>query len=175
MTQSNSKNSYFNAASKLAIVSMVSFAVFFSCKNKEEKHDKNDMEEPMSEQTNREEIASTSQLEMGCYMYKREDNMVNFEITKNENPVEGNLTYALAKKDKNTGTFRGEINEGKLVGIYTFMSEGVQSKRQVAYLLKDKRLIEADGELNDDGNMFKDLKTVSYTSEMSLNKTDCQQ
>ncbi len=169
MTQSNSKNSYFNAASKLAVVLMLSFAVFFSCKNNEEK-----VGETMIEERVKEEAVMTPTLEKGCYIYNANGTMVNLEITKTDNPVEGNLTYAFAEKDKNTGTFSGNMNEGKLIGTYTFQSEGVESKRQIAYMLKDNQLVEGFGELNEDGTMFKDANSVNYSSTMPLTKTDCQ-
>ncbi len=170
MTQSNSKNSYFNAASKLAVVLTLSFAVFFSCKNKEEKADETMIEEPL-----KEEMVMTPTLEKGCYTYNANGSMVNLEITKTENPVEGNLTYALVEKDKNTGTFSGNMNNGKLIGTYTFQSEGVESKRQIAYMLIDNQLVEGFGELNEDGTMFKDANSVNFSSTMPLTKTDCQQ
>ncbi|KKN46648.1 hypothetical protein LCGC14_0671010 [marine sediment metagenome] len=89
--------------------------------------------------------------------------------------MEANLTYALAEKDKNTGTYKGEFNDGKLIGTYTFQSEGVESKRQVAFMLSDDQLIEGYGELNEDGSLFKDVNTVNYSSTMPLSKTDCAQ
>ncbi len=87
--------------------------------------------------------------------------------------MEANLTYAYAEKDKNTGTFTGEFNDGKLVGTYTFQSEGVESKRQVAFMLKDNQLVEGYGELNEDGTIFKDVNSVNYSSTMPLTKMDC--
>lgn len=128
------------------------------------------MEEPMEE-----EMVMTPTLEKGCYIYNANGSMVNLEITKTDNPVEGNLIYALAEKDKNTGTFNGQFNDGKLVGTYTFQSEGIESKRQVAFMLKDHQLVEGYGELNEDGTMFKDVNSVSYSSTMPLTKTDCTQ
>ncbi len=136
---------------------------------------KTNKEEPLEqdEQTVSNDATTVSTLETGCYTFKRAGTLINFEITKNQNPVEGTLMYAISGKDKNTGAFRGKLVDDKLVGMYTFMSEGVQSERQVAFLLKGKRLVEGDGQLNDEGNRFNDLNTVSYSSETPLNKADC--
>ncbi|MEO6346758.1 MAG: hypothetical protein ABIO60_02510 [Aquaticitalea sp.] len=164
------KNSYITSTSKIAIVMTLFFVALFSCKNKEQKPDDTMMEEPMEE-----EMVMAPTLEKGCYMYNENGSMVNLEITKTDNPVEGSLIYALAEKDKNTGTFRGQFNDGKLVGTYTFQSEGKESKRQVAYMLKDNQLVEGYGELNADGTMFKDVNSVNYSSTMPLTKTDCNQ
>lgn len=97
------------------------------------------------------------------------------EITKGDNPVEGNLSCAFTEKDKNTGTFRGEFNEGKLVGNYTFQSERKESTRHVAFMRKDNQLVEDSGELNECGTMFKDVNSINYSSKMPLTKTDCNQ
>ncbi len=168
MTHSNSKNSYFISTSKKAILLTFVAISFFNCKNKEKKADDTMMEEPMEE-----EMVMAPTLEKTCYMYNENGSMVNLEITKSDNPVEGKLTYKLTEKDKNTGTFKGEFNDNKLVGTYTFQSEGKESKRQVAFMLKDNQLVEGYGELNEDGTMFKDVKTANYSSTMPLTKTDC--
>lgn len=170
MTHSKSKISHFNSTSKMVALLMLVSIAFSSCKNKEEKVDDTMMEEPVEE-----EMVMTPSLEKGCYMYNENGSMVNLKITKTDNPVEGNLTYALAEKDKNTGTFSGNINDGKLVGTYTFQSEGVESKRQIAFMLKDNQLVEGYGEMNEDGTMFKDANALNYSSTMPLIKTDCTQ
>lgn len=168
MTHSNSKHSYFNSTGKMVIIMMLFSVAFFSCKNKEEKPDDTIMEESVEK-----EMAMTPTLEKGCYIYSENGSMVNLEITKNDNPVAGNLTYAYAEKDKNTGTFNGQFNDGKLVATYTFQSEGKESKRQIAFMLKDNQLVEGYGDLNEDGTMFKDVNLVNYSSTMPLTKTDC--
>lgn len=169
MTHSNSNNSYIISMNKKVILVAFVAVAFFSCKNKEEKFNETIVEE----ETVVGEVVPT--LEKGCYTYNQNDNMVNLEITKNNNPVEGNLSYAFAEKDKNTGSFTGQFNDGKLVGVYTFQSEGKESKRQVAFMLNDNQLIEGYGEMNEDGTMFKDANAIDYSSTMPLSKTDCEQ
>ncbi|MDC7999846.1 hypothetical protein POV26_02255 [Aequorivita todarodis] len=145
MKPSNSNNSHIISASKKLILLTFVTLAFFSCKNKEEKPN----EVIVEEETVVEEAMPS--LEIGCYTYNQNGNTVNLEITKNDNPVEGNLSYAFAEKDKNTGTFTGEFNDRKLIGTYTFQSEGKEGKRQVAFMLKDGQLVEGYGELNEDG------------------------
>ncbi|MDD7886099.1 hypothetical protein [Flavivirga sp. 57AJ16] len=67
----------------------------------------------------------------------------------------------------------GKLNGDTLFGEYTFMSEGIESKREVAFLIKDHQLIEGYGELNEDRTAFVDKNNISYTSTMPLTKTDC--
>ncbi|WP_157491932.1 hypothetical protein [Gelidibacter mesophilus] len=165
-----SKNSHCISVSiKLMLLTFISLTLF-TCKNKEEKLNKMVTEESIVE-----EVVITPTLEKGCYTYHENGSMVSMEITKADNPVEGNLTYAFAEKDKNTGTFKGEFNDGKLVADYTFQSEGKESTRQVAFMLKDNQLVEGYGELNENGTMFKDVNFIDYSSTTPLTKTDCKQ
>ncbi len=112
-------------------------------------------------------------LQKGCYTYDADGNTVNFEITDTGNPVLGNLSYAYSGKDSNTGTFKGHLENDKLIGDYTFLSESVESTRQVAFQVKGDKLIEGYGELNEDGTTFKDSNAINYSSTTPLTKTDC--
>ncbi|MCX2681674.1 hypothetical protein OOZ15_17105 [Galbibacter sp. EGI 63066] len=154
---------------KLIILSLLAIS-FTSCKNKTAKEEQNTPEE-------KEAVAiekPSSLLEMGCYAYNdNNNNAVNLEITSLENGVTGKLTYALDGKDSNSGTFNGELKNDKLFGIYTFISEGIESKRDIAFLIKDNQLIEGYGELSESGTAFVDKSNINYTSTMPLTKTDC--
>lgn len=112
-------------------------------------------------------------LQKGCYTYDTDGSMVNFEIIEIGDSVIGNLSYAFSGKDTNTGTFKGHLKNDKLIGDYTFQSEGSESVRQVAFQVKGDQLIEGYGELNEAGTAFKDTNSISYSSTMPLTKTDC--
>ena len=150
------------------IIFLFIVAVFFlSCKNQEEKSN------PDIVKDTAEEVVAEPVVDLGCYTYNENGTLITLEITRNENPVEGNLTYALSEKDKNTGTFTGEFNDGKLLGMYTFQSEGKESRREIAFLFEDSQFIEGYGEMNEDGTTFKNIKAINYSSIMPLNKADC--
>jgi len=112
-------------------------------------------------------------LKKGCYRFDEKETTIIFEVTEIGKSVEGNLTYALSGKDKNTGMFKGLLKDDKLIGVYTFESEGAESSREVAFMVKDGRLIEGNGELTDGGTAFKDPDAINYSSKMPLAKTDC--
>lgn len=151
---------------KLIILSIIAFA-FTSCKNNEEsKVSAEETETVIAEQP-------ASLLQTGCYSYNAGNNAINFEVTGLGDEITGTLIYALDGKDTNTGTFKGQLSDDKLFGIYTFMSEGVESTREVAFMVKDDQLIEGYGELNESGNAFTDKNDISYNSAMPLTKTDC--
>lgn len=153
---------------------MKKFALLFftaltmlNCKNKEEK----------TENTNPKEVTTEEkaipQLGLGCYIFKDDKNNISLEITENENEIKGNLTYTIAEKDKNSGNFTGKLNDGILIGKYTFQSEGKESTREVAFKVEGDKLIEGYGDLNEDGTSFKDASNLNFTSKMPLTKTDC--
>lgn len=104
---------------KLIILSFITLAIS-SCKNNDENKKSTD-----DETQSITEKESTSSLETGCYSYNDGKSIINFEITKTGNQINGNLTYELDEKDSNKGTFTGNTSNDKLFGIYTFESEGV--------------------------------------------------
>lgn len=112
-------------------------------------------------------------LETGCYRYSNDGNDIQIKITAVNENVTGNLKIAYSEKDANQGKFFGTLNGDKLIGTYTFNSEGKESSREVAFLVKDNQLFEGFGDLNQDGTKFKDVNSIKYTSTMPLTKVDC--
>ncbi len=151
---------------KLIVLSFVALTML-NCKNKEQKteNSNSDLQEAAKD--------TTTTLDLGCYVFNDGKNTVSIEITENGKEIKGNLTYALAEKDENSGNFTGELREGILIANYTFQSEGKETIRQVAFKVDGDKLIEGYGELNNEGTAFKDLKNINFTSKMPLIKTDC--
>lgn len=112
-------------------------------------------------------------LEVGCYEYHRNGNDIYFKIIEVNDTVRGDLNIAYAEKDANKGTFMGKLNGNKLIGTYTFNSEGLESSREVAFLVKEHQLIEGYGEMDETGTKFKDINAIEFNSNMPLIKTDC--
>ena len=138
-----------------------------NCKNKEEKPENTTPREVVPEET----LLPT--LDLGCYVFNDEKNNISLEITENGSEIKGLLNYSLSEKDKNTGKFTGKLNDGILIGKYTFQSEGTESTREVAFKVEGKNLIEGYGDLNEDGTKFKDISNLNFSSTMPLTKTDC--
>jgi hypothetical protein len=152
---------------KLIILSLL-IIVFSSCKNDNKK-----VQETSAEKDVVTTESSSSLLQLGCYSYNANNNAINLEITNLDNGVKGELTYAYDGKDSNSGSINGTIEGDKLFAEYTFMSEGVESKREIAFLIKDDTLIEGYGELNENGTALVDKNSIKYNSTMPLAKTDC--
>lgn len=151
---------------KLIILSLLAICIT-SCKNNTKKQGTTEEKDVMTTEE------PSALLETGCYSYNANNSAIHMEIISLENGVTGKLNYALAEKDSNSGTFNGELSDDKLIGEYTFMSEGIESKREVAFMVKDNQLIEGYGEINEIGTAFKDKTNINYTSTMPLSKTDC--
>lgn len=109
-----------------------------------------------------------------CYGFEGNNNSIALRVTDTYNGVKGYLKYHLHEKDSNKGAFQGVLNGDTLVATYTFQSEGVESKREVAFLIKGNQLLEGYGEMTPDGTKFKDIETIKFSDAMPLTKTDCK-
>lgn len=148
---------------KKILITVIASLAFLSCKKNEE-----------TTVTQTEEPPKVTTIEVGCYVFDNKKDVISFEINENLPEVKGSLAYGWAEKDKNSGSFTGNFNDGILLGTYTFLSEGVESKRQVAFKLDGDKLIEGYGEMNPDGTTFKDVNALDFSSKMPLTKTDCR-
>ena len=102
-----------------------------------------------------------------CYLYVSDYDTIKMNITIHENKVSGSLEYKYYEKDKNTGTINGELRENKLSAIYSFMSEGVKSTRQVIFQKKGETFTEG---YYVDGN----YTIVDFPGTVVLQKVQCE-
>ncbi len=111
-----------------------------------------------------------------CYTYSKDSNNVSMRITVKENIVTGSLEYAWYQKDKNKGTIQGEMKGDTLFADYSFMSEGVNSVRQVAFLKNDGGWIEGYGEIEDQSGktVFKNKSALKFDYNVTLKRSDCK-
>ena len=112
-----------------------------------------------------------------CYIGLFKNDSISMTLTiKGNIVVDGILSYNLYEKDKNKGTLVGEIKGDTLFADYTFMSEGITSIRQVAFLKKGLNYVEGYGEsIEKEGKMvFKNTKKLDFNSSTVLVKQDCQ-
>lgn len=110
-----------------------------------------------------------------CYSYDANGSKIEAQLHYTADSITGTLNYALAEKDKNTGTIKGKLENDILIAEYTFQSEGSESVRQVAFQVKDGKLIEGYGDLNQDGTRFKDVSQLKFDSKMPLVKGECNE
>ncbi|GAA4300607.1 COG3650 family protein [Aestuariibaculum suncheonense] len=116
----------------------------------------------------------TTHLETGCYAYNNNGNALLFQVTDVSHEVYGRLKYSYHEKDENIGNFRGRLYRDKLLGTFSFISEGIESVREVAFLVKQDTLIEGFGALDETGTAFKFRDSIEFTSKTPMVKTDCK-
>ena len=111
-----------------------------------------------------------------CYGYTGNGDTVWLTLAPGDSERTGTLLYDLEGKDKNTGTIRGQLQKELLIANYTFMSEGVQSVRQVIFKLKENYLVEGFGEIvtRNDSVFFRNIDSLQYNDAMKLTKRACQ-
>ena len=91
--------------------------------------------------------------------------------------AKGKLSYNFYEKDRNEGTFLGQLKGDTLIADYTFMSEGIVSVRQIAFLKRGETFIEGFGDVIDDNNgkvQFKDVSQLKFEGKPVLSKADCK-
>ena len=112
----------------------------------------------------------------GCYLGNVGQDTAFLSLSQEGTQVSGNLSYQFYEKDQNSGSVQGEVlGDSLLLLSYTFMSEGMESKRQVAFLHKDGKLIEGTGALKeqDGGFTFEDIAQLNFGNSFELASTDC--
>ncbi|KAF2508439.1 hypothetical protein EYY60_15015 [Flavobacterium zhairuonense] len=112
-----------------------------------------------------------------CYTSRGDGTVIELSFNVNSHQeVNGKLTYNITGKDKNEGTLIGNMKGDTLIADYTFMSEGVSSVREVAFLQKDGTLIEGFGDVVqvNDKFTFKDKSKLKFDAKNTLSKVDCK-
>lgn len=111
----------------------------------------------------------------GCYslIVKRDTATLQLQ-TKGIN-ITGPLTYNFYEKDRNDGTFQGEVKDNVLTGWYIFRSEGVVSVRQVIWKINNDKLLPATGDMIQRGDtlLFSEPDKLKYDSTGAFMKVPC--
>ena len=86
------------------------------------------------------------------------------------------MTYDYYQKDKSKGTIKGQLKSDTLFADYTFMSEGVESVREVVFIKIANGWVEGYGEIDDkDGKVtFKDRSKITFDNNVVLQETTYQ-
>lgn len=118
-------------------------------------------------------VINTNQTDFsGLYSYQQNGDTITLQLTVDGNKANGNLLYALSEKDRNSGSFAGEIKDGILLANYTFSSEGILSERQIAFKLTNSSAIEGYGEVEEINGkrVFKNPANLEYGTGLVLTK-----
>lgn len=113
---------------------------------------------------------------INCYKYATATDTIILKLIHVGKSITGILVYSLKEKDKNKGTILGNMRGDILVADYTFLSEGIQSKRQVAFKKEGKFFVEGYGDIVNlnEKVYFKNLDSLSFNISMKLAEVACQ-
>ncbi len=153
---------------KFAILALIVFAgMYLSCNTPSSKK-----ESPSNTAGTDQPVKQPSK---DCYAYTSGKDTVLMEISTSANKVSGTLTYKLFEKDQNIGRIEGTMSGDTLFATYNFISEGVESVREVAFIRKGNDFIEGFGEVEEmDGKMiFKNKGALNYGSSIVLHQVAC--
>jgi hypothetical protein len=158
---------------KNTIVAFLISITIVGCKDKEKKED-NTIQPNLEENTTEVKDHTRHTLGLGCYVYNANGNDFRMKVSKiNGDSIMANLYYTFAEKDKNEGTFKGNLIGDKLIGKYIFKSEGKESVRDVAFRVEKNQIVEGFGDLNEGGTKFKDTTNITYSTTTPWTKADC--
>lgn len=152
---------------KVIALTIVFISILVSCKKEKSTAlapaEKKVIDEPVSEE---------------CYRAIVKKDTISMSLTiKGNQLASGKLSYNFFEKDKSFGTLVGKVKGDTLFADYAFMSEGLATLRQVAFLKKGNTYIEGYGEVVDDSKgkvIFKDPKQLKFEGNIVLSKVDCQ-
>ena len=141
----------------------LSLVIFASCNT-----------EKNQESTTKTEV-KTTQTET-CYQHTKDSSTIRLNVIINDNMITGNLTYDYYQKDKSKGTIKGQLKSDTLFADYTFMSEGVESVREVVFIKTANGWVEGYGEIDDkDGKVvFKNRNKITFDNNVVLKETACK-
>ena len=124
------------------------------------------------------DIASTDiakETTIHCYMKVVNQDTFLLRLNKTGKKIGGNLEYDFHEKDRNVGMISGELQGDTLFAEYAFKSEGVESIRELAFILREVDVQEGFGEMEEkNGRMvFKDKSAVQFTDTTLFRNVPC--
>lgn len=110
-----------------------------------------------------------------CFTHVNKKDTITLNIEVDGKSVSGDLVYNFFEKDKNTGRINGKMRGDTLIAEYTFMSEGTNSVREVAFVRKGKDMVEGYGEHEEkNGRMvFRNKDSLNFDNNTRLLNVDC--
>lgn len=154
---------------KLYLVFVVTIG-FAACNTNEKNRTGNTSDSASDTTTMRIQIPNTQ-----CYANMNARDTVFLKLERFPNVVTGILKYKLYEKDANHGELDGKLYGDTLIADYKFESEGKESIRQVAFLIKGNIIKEGYGDMEErKGRMiFKNTDHINFNNGLQLNKIAC--
>jgi hypothetical protein len=109
-----------------------------------------------------------------CFAYINGKDSILLQVHTEGKTVDGQLTYQLYEKDQNDGAISGSWAGDTLRAEYQFMSEGIESVREVVFLKKGNQLVEGFGNVEERNGKMVFTSAPSFEQGIVYNTVDCQ-
>jgi hypothetical protein len=115
----------------------------------------------------------------GCYAYEADDGTrytLYFDAQDQKN-FYGFIEYDNVGFDSSSGFFIGQFLDFKALGIYDFVAEGTESKRQLLFFFENSSFVRGEGEMQivDGVEVFTNLDEVTQDYDYIFTKsTGCR-
>lgn len=111
----------------------------------------------------------------GCYVATLGQDVYSLNIVEQKAPaVSGTLVFNNYEKDSSSGTFTGTYDNGILLGMYSFFSEGMDSVMQVIFQQTEEGFQRGFGPMDETGTQFADLNDITYDNQYEFVKTNVE-
>ena len=110
-----------------------------------------------------------------CYAYQTKKDTAFMRLNITDGIVTGTLEYLLFEKDSNDGYLQGKVVGDTLLANYTFVSEGVESVREIVMIKTKNNWLEGFGETEEKAGSvtFKDRIKLRFRKGMLFNRIEC--
>lgn len=111
----------------------------------------------------------------GCYSLISRRDTANLQLDVKGTTANGALSYNIYQKDRNDGSFQGDVSGNILKGWYLFRSEGMMSVREVSWKISGKHLWPGMGDMiqRNDTMLFAHPDQLHYDSSRVFVKVKC--
>lgn len=149
--------------------------IIASCTSENKTSESADSTEMTMEDTTRTATVPVANKIVECYQFVKNRDTVNMRLNREAEELTGELDYKWFEKDKNTGTFAGEMKGDTIIAEYLFDSEGMRSVRDVVFLKKDDKIYEGFGKTTERGGKitFVNRAELKFGDAVVLVKIPC--
>ena len=160
------------------ILSVVVFFSMVSCTNESSAKKSEEVESKAAESAApaTEEKSPTNNTGKMCYANFDNNDTIIISFARTDNKISGELLYQFDEKDRNKGEITGVMKGDTIIADYAFISEGINSVRQVVFLKHGDEMVEGFGSVSDDHGrvVYQDLSKLTFDKSVTLKSINCE-
>jgi hypothetical protein len=156
---------------KRSIRNLLAVLLLIGCSNADKKDKANDSNDSTANGT----ASQAGSLLTGCYRQIIDRDSIVLNITERNGTVTGTAAFKNYQKDSSRGTVKGKRENGQLVLLYEFFSEGMNSVMELVFKPAPDGMIKGSGELVNRGDtvVFKNKTAIAFPEQDKLIRIKC--